>query len=273
MRASFNINNKMTMIAEMRNDTVFQILEYDDLGENLAPKISMKLDYIKREKNKLRQARIILDNSEIKVEPGKLSYFKGEINIENKGGFVGIGKKLISNIVMKEAAHKPVVEGSGEVFLEPAFENFILLELEDEEIIIDNKAFCACESSIEITTLREIRDPYLEEYSNMLKLMGSGIVLITIPVSHKEILKCKIYRDSIKINGDIVLLRSGSIEHEIEKISSNLLGDSSEGKFLNIYNGTGELWLAPTIKVYENLREKIEEDMIEYLRDIENTRN
>jgi len=263
----------MTMIAEMRNDTIFQILEYDELGENIDPKISMKLDYIRKSNNKLRQARIILDNSEIKIEPGKLSYYKGEINIESKNNFVGIGKRLISNIMMKETNLKPVIEGSGEVFLEAAFENFVLLELEDEEIIIDSKAFCACENSIEIESLRELKDPYLEEYSNKLKLVGSGIALITIPVSHKEILKCKIYRDSIKINGDMVLLRSGSIEHEIEKLSNNLLGDSSEGKFLNIYNGTGELWLAPTLKVYEILREKIEEDMIEYLRDIENIQN
>lgn len=269
MRASFNINNKMTMIAEMRNDTVFQILEYDDFGENIDPGLSMKLDYIKRGNNKLRQGRIILDNSEIKVEPGKVSYYKGDINIDNNTGFVGRGKRLLSNIMMKESANKPVIEGSGEVFLEPAFENLILLELEDEEIIIDSTAFCACESSIEITTLKEISDPYLEEYSNKLKLEGSGIVLITIPVSHKEILKCKIFRDFIKINGDIVLLRSGNIEHETEKLSNNLLGNASEGKFLNIYKGTGELWLAPTKKVYENLRENIEEDMIKYLRDIE----
>ncbi|MDZ7547990.1 AIM24 family protein, partial [Clostridium perfringens] len=31
MRTSFNTNNKMTMLSEMRNDSIFQILEYDDL--------------------------------------------------------------------------------------------------------------------------------------------------------------------------------------------------------------------------------------------------
>ena len=35
-------------------------------------------------------------------------------------------------------------------------------------------------------------------------------------------------------------------------------------KILNIYKGTGELWLLHK-KVYENLR-KYEEDMIKYLR-------
>ena len=31
MITSFNTNNKMTMVSEMRSDSIFQILEYDDL--------------------------------------------------------------------------------------------------------------------------------------------------------------------------------------------------------------------------------------------------
>jgi uncharacterized protein (AIM24 family) len=269
MRTSFDINNKMTMIAEMTNDTTFQILEYDDLEGDVNLNLAIQLDYIRKNNNKLRQARIILEDSKVKVEPGRVSYYKGNINIENKSRIIGIGKKLLSSLVMKDSMHKPVIEGFGEVFLEPSFENLILIELEDEEIIIDSKAFCACEDSIEISSFKEKVDPYLEEYSYKVKLIGSGIVIIAVPVSHKEIIRCKMYKDSIKVNGDIVILRRGNIEYDTVKIENNLLGESNEGKYLNVYTGTGEVWLAPTKKIYKDLKDKGLIDIIESMGDIE----
>ena len=40
---------------------------------------------------------------------------------------------------------KPILKGTGEIFLEPTFGYFTLIELEDEEIIIDDGMFYACE--------------------------------------------------------------------------------------------------------------------------------
>ena len=77
--------------------------------------LSMKLDYIKGN-NKLRQGRIILDNSEIKVEPGKVSYYKGDINIDNNTGFVGRGKDCFQTSWWKNQLISQLLKAQGSVF-------------------------------------------------------------------------------------------------------------------------------------------------------------
>ena len=86
MKTSLNISNKLTMVSEMRNDSIFQVLEYDNLegANNLST--SMQLNFMKESQVKLKQIRIILDDSSVKLEPGSLSYMKGNIEIKNKSG-------------------------------------------------------------------------------------------------------------------------------------------------------------------------------------------
>lgn len=95
MITSFNANNKMTMISEMRNDSIFQILEYDNLEGSDDLNLSIQLNFMKKSSVKLRQIRVILEDSAVKIEAGALSYMKGDIEIENKtGGIIGLGKKF-----------------------------------------------------------------------------------------------------------------------------------------------------------------------------------
>ena len=69
---------------------------------------------------------------------------KGEIEIKTKtGGVVGLGKKFLNSKLTGETMFKPTYEGTGEIFLEPSFGHFALIELEDEEIIVDDGLFYA----------------------------------------------------------------------------------------------------------------------------------
>ncbi|GAA0086629.1 AIM24 family protein [Clostridium sp. MB05] len=260
MRTSFNTNNKMTMLSEMRNDSIFQILEYDDLEGSDDLNLSIYLSFMKESTVKLRQVRIILDDSAVKIESGALSYMKGNVEIENKtGGILGIGKKFFSSKVTGEPMFKPTLKGTGEVFLEPRFGHFTLIELEDEEIIVDDGLFYACEEGIEV-------EPAMQKtVSSMLfgnegvyqtRLRGSGIVVLEIPVPDKEILRCKMFRDTLKVDGNFAILRSGNIEFSVEKSGTTLIGTAFNGEgLLNVYKGTGEVWLVPTKAIYEELKE------------------
>lgn len=260
MKTSLNINNRLTMVSEMGSDTIFQVLEYDNLEGANDLSTAMQLNFMKETQVKLKQVRIILNESSVKIEAGALSYMKGNIEIKNKtGGVVGLGKKLFGSKVTGESMFKPVFKGSGEIFLEPSFGHYALIELEDEEIIVDDGMFYACEEEIEVGVSMQKNVSSIvfgNEGLYQIRLKGSGIVLLEIPVPEKEILRCKLYKDTLKVDGNIALLRTGNIDFTVEKSGTSLIGTTLNGEgLLNVYRGTGEVWLAPTKSIYNEISE------------------
>lgn len=258
MRTSMNIQNKLTMLSEMRNDSKFQILEFDRLEGATDVGTALGLQIMNDSGIKLRQVRIILEDSSVKLESGALSYMKGEIEIKTKtGGVVGLGKKFLNSKLTGETMFKPTYEGTGEIFLEPSFGHFALIELEDEEIIVDDGLFYACEEDVEVGAAMQ------KSVSSMLfgnegiyqtSISGSGIVVLEIPVPESEIFKCKLFNDTLKVDGNFAVLRTSNIEFTVEK-SSSLIGSVTNGEgLLNVYSGTGEVWLLPTMSIYQDLR-------------------
>ena len=258
MRTSMNIQNKLTMLSEMRNDSKFQILEFDRLEGATDVGTALGLQIMNDSGIKLRQVRIILEDSSVKLESGALSYMKGEIEIKTKtGGVVGLGKKFLNSKLTGETMFKPTYEGTGEIFLEPSFGHFALIELEDEEIIVDDGLFYACEEDDEVGAAMQ------KSVSSMLfgnegiyqtSISGSGIVVLEIPVPESEIFKCKLFNDTLKVDGNFAVLRTSNIKFTVEK-SSSLIGSVTNGEgLLNVYSGTGEVWLLPTMSIYQDLR-------------------
>lgn len=261
MRSSLNFTNKLNKIAEMEGDSVFQILEYDSLEGAADVETALGLNIIRKNGIKLKQIRIELDNSSVILEPGALSYMKGNIKISNKsGGVLGLGKKLISSKLTGETVFKPMYSGSGEIFLEPSFGNFALIELEDDEIIVDDGLFFACESSVEVgvSIQKTISAAILgDEGLCQTRISGSGVVALEIPVPESEIFKCVLIDDTLKVDGNFVILRTGNIEFTVEKSAKSIVDSATSGEGLvNVYRGTGEVWIVPTKSVYNDLKIK-----------------
>ncbi len=261
MRSSLNFTNKLSKLAEMENDSIFQILEYENLEGATDVESAFGLNIIRESGIKLKQIRIALENSSVILEPGALSYMKGNIKISSKtGGVLGFGKKLISSKLTSETVFKPTYSGTGEIFLEPSFGNFALIELEDDEIIVDDGLFFACESSVEVgvTIQRNLSAALLgDETLCQTKISGSGIVALEIPVPESEIFKCILIDDTLKVDGNFAILRTGNIEFTVEKSSKSIVGSVTSGEGLvNVYRGSGEVWLVPTKSVYSDLKIK-----------------
>ena len=258
MRTSLKIENELKLISEMSGESVFQILEYDALKGGNSLELAIKLNQMREANIKLRQVRIILDDSSVKIEKGALSYLKGSVSMKNKiGGPLGIGKKLFSSKVTGESTFKPKYEGTGEIFLEPSFGHYALIELENEEIVVDDGMFYACENSIEVGAYMN-KSVSSAMFGNegifQTKLSGEGIVVLEIPVPESEIFKCKINNDVLKVDGNFAVLRSGDIEFTVEKSSKSLVSTVTGGEgLLNVFRGTGEVWLIPTKSVYDKL--------------------
>ena len=198
---------------------------------------------------------------------------KGDINIYSKmGGVLGLGKKIISSKLTGETAFKPSYRGTGEIFLEPSFGHFALIELEDDEIIVDDGMFYACEEDVEVGVAmqRTLSSSLLgNEGLYQTKLSASGIVALEIPVPESEIFKCVLINDTLKVDGNFAILRTGNIKFSVEKSSKSIVGSLTSGEgFVNVYRGSGEVWLIPTKNIYNKLRTKPMEDLIKSQNDI-----
>lgn len=259
MRSSLKFTNKLNMLSEMECESKFQILEYENLDGAIDVETAFGLNIIRQSGIKLKQIRIMLEDSSVKLEPGSLSYMKGNIEVKNKsGGLIGFGKKMISSKLTGETAFKPTYSGTGEIFLEPSFGNFALIELEDDQIIVSDNMFCACEEGIDInaTIQKNISSTFLgNEGLYQTKIEGNGIVALKVPVPESEIFKCILINDILKVDGDFAILRTGNIEFSVEKSSKSIIGTALNGEGLvNVYRGTGEVWLIPTKNVYKELK-------------------
>ena len=235
---------------------------------------ALGLNIIRKSGIKLKQIRIVLDDSSVILEPGVLSYMKGNIKINNTTwGVFGLGKKLLSSKLTGETVFKPTYSGNGEIFLEPSFSNFALIELEDDEIIVDDGTFFACESSVEVgmSMNKNISAAIFgDEGLCQTKISGSGIVVLEIPVPESEIFKCVLINDTLKVDGNFAILRTGNIEFTVEKSSKSITGSFTNGEgFVNVYRGSGEVWLIPTKNVYSDLRLKGFDEMRKTEQDVD----
>jgi len=160
-------------------------------------------------------------------------------------------------LVKGETTFKPIYRGTGEIFLEPSFGHYALIELEDEDIIVDDGLFYACEEEVEIGAAMQksiSSTLFGNEGLFQVKLSGSGVAVLELPVPESEIVKVKLFNDTLKVDGDFVILRSGRIDFTVEKSSKSLLATATGGEgLLNVYKGTGEVWLMPTSAVYKEL--------------------
>jgi uncharacterized protein (AIM24 family) len=261
MRSSLKFTNKLNMLSQMDGESKFQILEYENLDGATDVQTAFGINVIRQSGVRLKQIRIIIDESSVKLEPGTLSYMKGDIDIRSKsGGLIGFGKKIISSKLTGETAFKPVYSGRGEIFLEPSFGHFALIELEDDEIIVSDDMFYACEESIEVNAAmkKTVSAAFLgNEGLYQTRLEGSGVVALKVPVPESEIFKCVLINDTLRVDGNFAILRTGNIEFSIEKSSKSLIGTAVSGEgIVSVYRGTGEVWLAPTKNVYKDLRLK-----------------
>lgn len=257
MRSNINPDNKLNLISEMSNDSKFQVLEYEKLQGATDIKTALGLNIMNEAGIRLRQVRIILEDSAVTLESGALSYMKGDIEIQSKtGGVLGLGKKFINSKLTGETMFKPTYEGSGEIFLEPSFGHYALVELEDEEIIVDDGIFYACEDSVEVGAAMQktVSSVFFgNEGICQTSIKGSGIVVLELPVPESEIFKCKLFNDTLKVDGNFVVLRTSNVKFTVEK-SSSIMGSVTNGEgLLNVYSGVGEVWLLPTQNIYTDL--------------------
>jgi uncharacterized protein (AIM24 family) len=235
-----------------------EILEYKSLRGLRDVSLAKELYYIEKAGMSLRQVKITLTKSAVTTERGALYFHKGNICAEcDTGGVGGLAKKLIKNKLTNESAFTPTYSGTGEIFLEPSFSHFILMELDNDSITVDKGMFYCCENgvSVEVTSQKSLSSGFFGgEGWFQTRISGTGICVLAIPVPLAEVLKYELNNERLQVDGDFVFLRSSSLNFTVERSAKNLVGNMTSGDgALQTFEGTGKVWMAPTQLVYKTL--------------------
>lgn len=235
-----------------------EVLEYKKLSGSQSGIASMAMHYAKESGSGIKHIRVTLNNGEIKLEAGALYFLKGNIQMKNTmGGVTGAVGKLFSAAVTKEKAFTPTYFGTGELFLEPTNGHYILLQLENEEIIVDKGMFHGCETTIEVSAAMQsnISSAVMGgEGLFQTRIKGSGLCVLTCPVPETEIIKYNLNGDTLQVDGNFALLRSGGVQFTVEKSTKSLFGTLTSGEgLLQTFRGHGEVWIAPTQAIYNRI--------------------
>lgn len=207
---------------------------------------------------RLHQVRVTLQNGSVITEAGALSFAKGHITADNSvgggKGAAGLLKNLASSMLTQESTFKPSYTGSGEVFLEPSFDHFLLYQLNNEEIIVDKGMFVACENSVTVgVAAQKSISAALKGGEGLFQtsLKGYGLVVLLSPVPAHEIMKLQLNNERLQVDGNFAILRNGNISFTVERSAKSIVGSMTSGEgYLQTFTGTGSVWVAPTYSIY-----------------------
>ena len=199
-----------------------------------------------------RQVVIQLQGDEYVTSSGAMQWMAG--NIESKTNIKGVGDflgKAIKGSVTSESTVKPKYHGSGLLALEPTY-NYILLEDVGSwsgGIVLEDGLFLACEATLDTNVVMRsnLSSAMLggEGLFN-LKLSGQGIAVLESPVPREELIEVELQNDKIKIDGNMAIAWSNTLEFTVEKSTRSLVGSAVAGEgFVNVYKGTGKILMSP----------------------------
>ena len=183
-----------------------------------------------------------------------MQWMLGNVNmvsgVKGAGDFLG---KMVASKVTGETAAKPEYSGQGYVMLEPTYKHIILVDVSQwGSIVLQDGLFLACDKSLQeqVMARSNVSSAVLggEGLFNLC-LTGQGIAVLESPVPKTELIQFNLQNDVVKIDGNMAIAWSSSLQFTVEKSSRSLLGSAVSGEGLvNVYRGTGKIWMAPVIR-------------------------
>lgn len=236
-----------------------EILAYSSLGGAKDYQTAATVYFANQAGIRLKQVRITLRDGEAIAESGSLHFMLGQIQMESKiGGVAGLGKAMMNKFVTKEAAVIPRYRGTGQIYLEPSFSHFLIYRLGGEEVIADKGMFYCGQGTLDVGSAlqRNVSSALFGgEGLFQTRITGSGICVLESPVPADEVMRIDLKNETLQVDGNFALMRTGRIEFSVEKSTRSLLGTLTSGEgLLQTFRGTGSVWLAPTQGIYQRLQ-------------------
>ena len=199
-----------------------------------------------------RQVICNLSKSNVTVQAGAMQWMVG--NVQATTGIKGVGDffgKALRGKVTGESAIKPEYTGDGTLMLEPTYKHLILLDVADwnGSIVLDDGLFLACDSSLtHKTIMRSNLSSAVAGNEGLFNLgiQGNGVLCLESSVPKEELVEITLENDVVKIDGNMAIAWSGSLNFTVERSGKSLIGSAASGEGLvNVYRGTGKVLMAP----------------------------
>lgn len=193
-------------------------------------------------KEHLNLVEVVLENSAFRYEAGAMHYMNGNLTLESKVPSMG---KMFKSMITREKIVKPVIRGTGTVFLQPTFGEYTVLDLKEEKWILDRGAYLASEMEVEIGafTNKAISGIFSGEKWFQTTVSGTGKVIVTSagPIEVVELTNGK-----LTVDGAFAIARSSGIDLKVSKATKGIFSTLISGEgIVNTFTGTGKIWIAP----------------------------
>ncbi len=232
----------------------FTVVEYlRDLS--VSPSSAQTAYYCNEMNVRKRQVICDLSKASITLQAGAMQWTAGNVNATT--GLKGVGDlfgKAVRGKVTGESAIKPEYTGEGILVTEPTYRYILLEDLNDwnGSIVLDDGLFLASESTLKHKAV--MRSNFSSAVAGgeglfNLGLTGSGVVCLESNSPREELIEITLQNDVLKIDGNMAIAWSGSLEFTVERSGKTLLGSAASGEGLvNVYRGTGKVLLAPVAR-------------------------
>ena len=245
---NFTDNDDMKVIDSLG---AFSVIEYQrDLS--VMPHTAMTAYYCNEMNVRKRQVVCDVAKSNVTVQAGAMQWTVGNVNattgLKGVGDFLG---KAMRGSVTGESAIKPEYTGDGTLVLEPTYKHILLIDVADwnGSIVLDDGLFLACESTLKHKAV--MRSNFSSAVAGgeglfNLGIQGTGILCLESVCPREELVEIVLDNDVLKVDGNMAIAWSGSLDFTVERSGKSLIGSAASGEGLvNVYRGTGKVLLAP----------------------------
>lgn len=232
----------------------FTVAEYlRDLS--VSPDNAVTAYYSSKMNVRKRQVVCDLSKSNVTVQAGAMQWTVGDVNATT--GIKGVGDlfgKAVRGKVTGESAIKPEYTGNGTLVLEPTYKYILLEDVRDwnGSMVLEDGLFLACESSLKHkAVMRSNLSSAVAGGEGMFNLgiAGEGVVCLESPCPREELIEIVLDNDVVKIDGNMAIAWSSSLNFTVERSGKTLIGSAASGEGLvNVYRGTGKVLMAPVVK-------------------------
>lgn len=245
-----NLNNENRKIVKSLAN--FSVVEYEK-DKSVSIDTAQTEFFMSKMDIKRRQIMVELNgNSSLVVQSGAMQWMAG--NVQATTGVKGVGDflgKIVKSTVTKETAIKPEYKGNGVVVLEPTYKYIILKDISEwtTGMTIEDGLFLACDGNVKhkVVARSNISSAVLgNEGLFNLSLQGNGIVALESNVPEDELIEVELDNDVLKIDGNLAVCWSSSLQFTVERTTKSLVGSAASGEGLvNVFRGTGKVLMCP----------------------------
>lgn len=229
----------------------FTVVEYQR-DFSVTPQNAMTAYFSNAMNVRKRQVVCQLSKSPVTVQAGAMQWMVG--NVKATTGIKGVGDllgKAVRGKVTGESAIKPEYTGDGIMVLEPTFKHILLLDVGEwnGSVVMDDGLFLACDARLRHKAVMRSNISSAaagNEGLFNLGVAGEGVLCLESPCPKEELVEVTLKDDVIKLDGNMAVAWSGSLDFTVERSGKSLIGSAVSGEGLvNVYRGTGKILFSP----------------------------